>query len=130
MKEKKEKYRFTIQFNSDDLLHQWVAGILNCQGRHKAQYLVNAVCTYENRVEPTSAESAPVDYKTIASIVNQILVTKSAQQSQTACQAKKQTEIAVSQSEELNFEEDVLDILEQNGLSVIAESIAAFRRKE
>ena len=43
MGEKKDSFRFTVQFNAGDPSHQQVAAILNEQGRRKAQFLVNAV---------------------------------------------------------------------------------------
>lgn len=46
MGEKKDSFRFTVQFNAGDPSHQQVAAILNEQGRRKAQFLVNAVIHY------------------------------------------------------------------------------------
>ena len=43
MREKKDPYKFTIQFNPSDPTHQQTAVLLNRQGRRKAQFLVNAV---------------------------------------------------------------------------------------
>ena len=130
MKEKKEKYRFTIQFNSSDPRHQQVADILNRQGRHIAQYLVNAVHIYENGTEPTIAESAPVNYQMIETMVNQILAGKYLPQKQPVSPAAKGIEMETYLSEGINLEETILDILGGNSLSAITESIVAFRKKE
>ena len=48
MGEKKDSFRFTVQFNAGAPSHQQVAAILNEQGRRKAQFLVNAVTHYMN----------------------------------------------------------------------------------
>mgnify|MGYP004668568575 CR=1 FL=1 len=55
MGEKKDSFRFTVQFNAGDPSHQQVAAILNEQGRRKAQFLVNAVTHYMNCPEPDCA---------------------------------------------------------------------------
>ncbi|WP_139243497.1 hypothetical protein [Anaerocolumna xylanovorans] len=130
MKEKKEEYRFTIQFNPADPSHQQVAGILNRQGRRKAQYLVNAVCTYENGTGLTLAESAPVNYQMIENIVDQILTSKSLPQKQPVSPAAKGIEMETYLLERIDFEESILDTPGENSLSAITESIEAFRKKK
>lgn len=57
MGEKKDSFRFTVQFNAGDPSHQQVAAILNEQGRRKAQFLVNAVTHKETMVERKPALS-------------------------------------------------------------------------
>ena len=59
MGEKKDSFRFTVQFNAGDPSHQQVAAILNEQGRRKAQFLVNAVTHYMNCPETREAAAAP-----------------------------------------------------------------------
>ena len=59
MGEKKDAFRFTVQFNAGDPSHQQVAAILNEQGRRKAQFLVNAVIHYINCPESPEAATAP-----------------------------------------------------------------------
>ena len=48
MAEKKSSARFSIQFNEHDSRHLQVMAILNAQGRHKAQYIANAILHYIN----------------------------------------------------------------------------------
>lgn len=74
MGEKKDSFRFTVQFNAGDPSHQQVAAILNEQGRRKAQFLVNAVIHYINCPESPEAASAPkIDRQTVEQLVREIL---------------------------------------------------------
>lgn len=47
MVEKRNPGRFTIQFNINDPMHLAAASILDRQGRHKAQFIVNAISFYQ-----------------------------------------------------------------------------------
>lgn len=74
MGEKKDSFRFTVQFNAGDPSHQQVAAILNEQGRRKAQFLVNAVTHYMNCPEIPEAAAAPrIDRQTVEQLVREIL---------------------------------------------------------
>lgn len=74
MGEKKDAFRFTVQFNAGDPSHQQVAAILNEQGRRKAQFLVNAVIHYINCPESPEATSAPkIDRQAVEQLVREIL---------------------------------------------------------
>jgi hypothetical protein len=74
MGEKKDAFRFTVQFNAGDPSHQQVAAILNEQGRRKAQFLVNAVIHYINCPESPEAAAAPkIDRQTVEQLVREIL---------------------------------------------------------
>lgn len=74
MGEKKDSFRFTVQFNAGDPSHQQVAAILNEQGRRKAQFLVNAVTHYMNCPEtPESAAAPRIDRQTVEQLVREIL---------------------------------------------------------
>lgn len=62
MVEKRNPGRFTIQFNMNDPMHLAAASILDRQGRHKAQFIVNAISFYQayhgagnNRRTPAAA---------------------------------------------------------------------------
>lgn len=46
MGDKKDPGKFTIRFNVADPQQQAVADLLNRQGRHKAQFITNAVMLY------------------------------------------------------------------------------------
>lgn len=74
MGEKKDAFRFTVQFNAGDPSHRQVAAILNEQGRRKAQFLVNAVIHYINCPEFPEAAAAPkIDRQTVEQLVREIL---------------------------------------------------------
>lgn len=74
MGEKKDAFRFTVQFNAGDPSRQQVAAILNEQGRRKAQFLVNAVIHYINCPESREAAAAPrIDRQTVEQLVREIL---------------------------------------------------------
>ena len=74
MGEKKDSFRFTVQFNAGDPSHQQVAAILNDQGRRKAQFLVNAVTHYMNCPETPEAAAAPrIDRRAVEQLVREIL---------------------------------------------------------
>lgn len=74
MGEKKDAFRFTVQFNAGDPSHQQVAAILNEQGRRKAQFLVNAVIHYINCPESPEAVAAPkIDRQAVEQLVREIL---------------------------------------------------------
>lgn len=45
---KKNPYRFSLQFNENDISHQEVVDILNGEGRKAAQFIANAVLHYIN----------------------------------------------------------------------------------
>lgn len=48
MTKKRNPGRFTIQFNMNDPMHITAAGILDRQGRHKAQFITNAISFYQS----------------------------------------------------------------------------------
>ncbi len=44
--DKKTDYRFNIYLNPNDPMHMSAINALNAQGRHKAQFIVNAIVHY------------------------------------------------------------------------------------
>ncbi len=52
MGEKKKPGRFTLQFNLEDPQQRMVSGLLEQQGRRKAQFLTSAVLHYVQHPEP------------------------------------------------------------------------------
>lgn len=128
MGEKKKQCRFTLQFSETDPQHQKVAKILNRQGRRKAQYIVNAVLSYEHGMgEDANKEKIPTDFNRLEAVVNQILKEKLSalrqQENNTASPSERlhKTEEIPSMDRFLNDSED--------GLAAITNSIAAFRHK-
>lgn len=128
MGEKKNEFRFTIQFNPGDKRHLEAAKIINLQGRRKAQYLVSAILFYERNEGRADVESVKVDYHIIKDIVNQVLAEKSEKKIEKVnfdLQEDKrgnQTQKNISINSELT--------LDQDKHSPIIDSIAAFRRKK
>lgn len=58
MGEKKNPSRFTIQFNLNDPCQHDVCKLLEQQGRHKAQFITNAVLHYINYPETSEIPAA------------------------------------------------------------------------
>lgn len=67
MTAKRTPGRFTIQFNMNDPMHLMASEILEKQGRHKAQYITNAISFYQFHFD-SSAENVviPVTNQTIS----------------------------------------------------------------
>lgn len=59
---KKQKFRFTLQFDKNDEEHQKVVEILNNQGKKKSQYIVMAVLSYIKAPDRSKLSEADLDY--------------------------------------------------------------------
>ena len=123
---KKDIYKFTIQFSSGDPQHQQVAEILNRQGRRKAQFLVNTVLHYIHCTEtPDIPQQPPVNTDAIEAIVRRIM---EEYQPKTTRQDVRQTpEKKTVKSEEIAFD-DAADLLGEDGMAAVRNTIASFRR--
>ena len=124
---KKDLYKFTIQFSEGDPLHQQTAAILNQQGRRKAQFLVNAVMHYLHCSEtPDIPQPAPIDVDAIEAIVRRIMEEAKkkplANGNENSMQAKRTVK-----SEQIDFG-DAAELLGEDGLQAIANTMAQFRR--
>lgn len=74
MAEKKNPVRFTIQFNPGDPKQLSVSELLEKQGRHKAQFITNAVLHYIHCPEaPEISEPRPIDRNLLEQLVMDIL---------------------------------------------------------
>lgn len=125
MAEKKELYKFTIQFNPADPSHRQTAEILNQQGRRKAQFLVNAVTHYLHCPEtPEIPQAAPLNTDAIEVIVRRILQEQKVSESTTPETPKVRRDL---QSENLQFEK-ATDMLGEDGLAAIRNTMAVFRK--
>lgn len=125
MPEKKEQNKFTIQFNPADPAHRQVTDILNQQGRRKAQFLVNAVQHYLHCPEtPDIPQVAPMDTNAIEHIVRRILEEQN--KPVPAIQEPVKEHIRRPQTESIHYDE-AAELLGEDGLAAIANSIAAFR---
>ena len=123
---KKDIYKFTIQFSSGDPQHQQVAEILNRQGRRKAQFLVNTVLHYIHCSEtPDIPQQPPVNTDAIETIVRRIIEEYS--EKPTRQDVRKTPEKKTVKSEEIAFD-DAAELLGEDGIAAVRNSIASFRR--
>lgn len=124
---KKDLYKFTIQFNSGDPQHQQTAEILNQQGRRKAQFLVNAVLHYLHCSEtPNIPQPAPIDTGAIEAIVRRIMMKEQTEKKPSAETGQEPVRRSV-QSEQIDFG-DATDLLGEDGVAAIKNTMASFRR--
>lgn len=125
MAEKKERYKFTIQFSPADPSHQQTVDILNQQGRRKAQFLVNAVMHYLHCSEtPEIPQEMPINTDAIEIIVRRILQEKS-----TYAPAPQNTSKTKRERHAENIQyEDAADMLGEDGLAAIRNTMAVFRK--
>ena len=70
--EKKAEYRFNIILNPGDPMHKTAINALNKQGRHKSQFVVNAIVPYIMNDESASKAVVP-DTEEIRTICREIL---------------------------------------------------------
>lgn len=125
MAEKKERCKFTIQFSPADPTHQQTVDILNQQGRRKAQFIVNAVMHYLHCPEtPEIPQAAPINTDAIEVVVRRILQEQNASVSNTHEEPKiKRTR----HTENIQYE-DAADMLGDDGLAAIRNTMAVFRK--
>lgn len=122
---KKDLYKFTIQFNGGDPQHQQTAEILNQQGRRKAQFLVNAVMHYLHCSEtPNIPQPAPVDTAVIETIVRRIMSEQHSEETTVSKPAVRK----IPKSKDITFDRDEADMLGEDGMAAIANTMAMFRR--
>lgn len=128
MGEKKDAFRFTVQFNAGDPSHQQVAAILNEQGRRKAQFLVNAVIHYINCPESPEAAAAPkIDRQTVEQLVREILSNMQPEETSTT-EGNTPGEIPpTTASESIPFEAAAM--LGEDGFHSLLNSLAAIQEQ-
>lgn len=124
MADKKERCRFTIQFNGADPSHEQVIKLLNGQGRRKAQFLVNAVLHYIHCSEtPAIPQPAPPDTTVIETVVRKILMEQGFEKPKVTVPTSRKPQ---KKPEEIHFDEST-DILGAEGIAAIANTMAMFR---
>ena len=128
MGEKKDAFRFTVQFNAGDPSHQQVAAILNEQGRRQAQFLVNAVIHYINCPESPEAAAAPkIDRQTVEQLVREILSNMQPEETSTT-EGNTPGEIPpTTASESIPF--DAAAMLGEDGFHSLLNSLAAIQEQ-
>jgi len=72
LSDKRHYGRFCIQFNTDDARHVQVIELLEAQGRHKAQYVAEAVLCYIDR-EPSSDTQASDDSSALRQAIEAVV---------------------------------------------------------
>lgn len=126
MGEKKDAFRFTVQFNVGDPSHQQVAAILNEQGRRKAQFLVNAVIHYINCPEsPEAAATSKIDRQTVEQLVREILSNMQPEATPTAEGNTPGDLPPVTASASIPF--DAATVLGEDGFHSLLSSLAAIQ---
>lgn len=82
MLDKKDPGKFTVRFNPADPQQRTVIGLLNQQGRYKAQFLTNAILHYIHCPETPDVMSAPAagsgEVERIERIVRNVLAQQQA----------------------------------------------------
>ncbi len=125
--EKKNPFVTTVGFKKDDPDHIYVAELLNSMGRGKAQYIVKAVMLYQDMQE--SGEAVPsggaYDYERIRRVVLQVIEER---ERQTGIPVKD-VPLAEISKKEPETEEDMLTNLDEDALSGIMASLAAFQQQ-
>ncbi len=123
---KKDPYKFTIQFNGGDPSHIQIAGMLNQQGRRKAQFIVNAIMHYIHCSEtPNILEPMIPDIDMLEKVVLQIMERQDKKNNVSGNNTKMEVRRPIK-SEEIDLG-DTIDVLGKEGLDVIAKTMASFR---
>lgn len=126
MTDKKNPSRFTIQFNHGDPKQQSVAELLEQQGRHKAQFITNAVLHYINCPEtPETAPPQTVDKALLEKLVLEILERQGGKVPVPAENLQVQEQPASETNSEIPSELEKL--FGKDGLSAITSTLSAFQ---
>ncbi len=125
--EKKNPFVTTVGFKKDDPDHIYVAQLLNSMGRGKGQYIVKAVMLYQDMQE--SGETVPTggtyDYERIRRVVLQVIEERERQLEV----PEREIVLPEEKKKEPGPEEDLLTSLDDDTLSGIMASIAAFQQQ-
>ena len=127
MAEKKNPGRFTIQFNPGDPKQLSVSELLEQQGRHKAQFITNAVLHYIHCPEtPEVPEPQPIDRNLLEQLVMDIL---KRQGGELRSVSQNEEPAAVVEPEPiLEVPTELEKLFGKEGLSAIASTLTAFQR--
>ena len=126
--EKKNPFVTTVGFKKDDPDHIYVAQLLNSMGRGKAQYIVKAVMLYQDMQESGEAvhTGSTYDYERIRKVVLQVIEER---ESETGILIKKVPLEEIPKEELKPKKEDVFTSLDEDALSGIMASLAAFQQQ-
>ena len=114
--DKKADYRFNIYLNPSDPMHMTAIKALNAQGRHKAQFIVNAIVHYVMD-DRSQMKTIMPDKEEIRSMCREIVSEMMADTPQTPITVIREEETISDQSDqEFDF-------------GSIAETLNGFRKK-
>jgi len=114
--EKKAAYRFNINLNPNDPMHMTAINAINAQGRHKSQFIVNAIVHYVMDDKSQMKAIVP-DKEEIRSMCREIISEMLADTTQTPITIIREEETICDQSDqEFDF-------------GSIAETLNGFRKK-
>ena len=114
--EKKAEYRFNIILNPGDPMHKTAINALNSQGRHKSQFVVNAIVHYIMN-DANAGKAVIPDTEEIRTICREII-------SEMMADIPKQplNLIQYEETSECTSDQDL-------DLSSIADTLSSFRKK-
>lgn len=128
MADKKERCKFTIQFNASDPSQLQVVNLLNQQGRRKAQFITNAILHYLHCKEtPDIPQPVPMDADLIESVVLRILKEEQHKSDNRQGTAQPNRNPITSHSEIVSTESIEALLGDKEGLAAIADTLSAFR---
>ena len=127
MAEKKNPGRFTIQFNPGDPKQLSVSELLEQQGRHKAQFITNAVLHYIHCPETLEIpEPQPIDRDLLERLVMDILKRQDGELRRLPHQQEPKGVVESELIPEVPTELEKL--FGKEGISAIASTLTAFQR--
>ena len=127
MADKKNPGRFTIQFNPGDPKQLSVSDLLEQQGRHKAQFITNAVLHYIHCPEtPEIPEPQPIDRNLLEQLVMDILKRQGSELRNTS--QIEEPAVEVEPEPILGVPMELEKLFGKEGLSAIASTLTAFQR--
>lgn len=113
--EKKAEYRFNIILNPGDPMHKTAINALNNQGRHKSQFIVNAIVHYVMNDANIGKAMVP-DAEEIRSICREILGEMLDSILREPVQLVQEEEAEIESEPDIDF-------------SAIADTLSGFRKK-
>lgn len=127
MAEKKNPGRFTIQFNPGDPKQLSVSELLEQQGRHKAQFITNAVLHYIHCPEtPEIPEPQTIDRNLLEQLVMDILKRQSGEVHNAP---RNEEPVPVFEPEPiLEVPTELEKLFGKEGISAIASTLSAFQK--
>lgn len=127
MAEKKNPGRFTIQFNPGDPKQLSVSELLEQQGRHKAQFITNAVLHYIHCPQtPEIPEPQPIDRGLLEQLVMDILKRQSDEQR--ILPQKEEPAGAIEPEPITSVPTELEKLFGKEGISAIASTLTAFQK--